>query len=253
MTPEDARILLAGPFGLELARFPLRFCKPAFFGIWPRAGEQLTVNNGTASLVARDNERFAITCHHVLDGYRTKRAESDRAFFQIGNCRFEPLEQVVGESETPDVAVIGLTAAQADEITDGSVGIGEAFAEIGDGEPVPVPEGAGIAFGGFPGDLRLRPRAAEFNFGSFGCGATPVTSSREHYLVCQFERVEWIRQGYEPEPTSIGGMSGGPAFRICESEAGIISHKFAGIVYEFNPAFELLYIAQLRAIHDLMG
>ncbi|WP_316151005.1 hypothetical protein [Cupriavidus sp. BIC8F] len=253
MTPDEARALLAGPFGLELVRFPLRFTKPAFFGILPRRGEPLTVNNGSASLIRRGETHFAITCHHVLDGFRQKRAESEQAFFQVGNCRLDPLAQLAGERDRPDVAVIRLSAAQAAEITSDSNGIGEAFLKIEDARPELVPEGTGIAFGGFPGDLRLQPSVAEFNFGSYSCGATPVTTSRDDYLVCQFERAEWVRQGYEPEPATIGGISGCPVLRIHESEAGIISHSFAGIVYEYSREFDLLYIVQAAAIYDLMG
>lgn len=251
MTPDEARVLLAGPFGLELMRFPLRFAKPAFFGIWPRRDEPLTVNNGTTSLVRRGDEHFAITCHHVLDGFRQVRAESERAFFQIANCRLDPCEQLAVERDRPDVAVIRLSAAQAAEITDGSNGIGEAFLDIA--RPELVSQGDGVAFGGFPGDLRLQPRAAEFNFGSYSCGATPVTTSRDDYFVCQFERAEWVRQGYEPEPATIGGISGCPVLRIHESDAGIISHGFAGIVYEYSADFDLLYVVPAASIYDLMG
>lgn len=252
MTQDEARALLAGPFGLELMRYPLRFTKPAFFGIWPRRGEPLTVNNGSASLIRLGEEHFAITCHHVLDGFRQKRAESERAFFQVGNCRLDPLEQLVEERDRPDVAVIRLSAMQAVEITEDANGIGEAFLEIEDAHPELVPEGTGIAFGGFPGALRLQRRVAEFNFGSYSCGATPVTTSRDDYLVCQFERAEWVRRGYEPEPATIGGISGCPVLRINESEAGIISHSFAGIVYEYSPQFDLLYIVPATAIYELM-
>lgn len=253
MTPDEARALLAGPFGLELMRFPLRFTKPAFFGIWPRRGDPLVVNNGSASLIRRGEEHFAITCHHVLYGFRQKRAESKRAFFQVANCRLDPFAQLAEERDRPDVAVIRLSAVQAAEITRDSNGIGEAFLEIEDARSELVPEGTGIAFGGFPGDLRLQPSVAELNFGSYSCGATPVTTSRDDYLVCQFERAEWVRQGYEPEPATIGGISGCPVLRIHESEAGIISHSFGGIVYEYSPEFDLLYIVPATAIYDLMG
>lgn len=253
MTPAEARALLAGPFGLELMRFPLRFTKPAFFGIWPHHGEPLAVNNGSASLIRRGEEHFAITCHHVLDGFRQTRAESQRAFFQIGNCRLDPLVQLAEERERPDVAVIRLSTVQAAEITRDANGIGEAFLMIEDARPELVPERTGIAFGGFPGDLRLQPRVAELNFGSYSCGATPVTASGEDYLVCQFDRAEWVLRGYEPEPATIGGISGCPVLRIHESEAGIISHQFAGIVYEYSQALDLLYIVQAAAIYDLMG
>ncbi|MDA0559684.1 hypothetical protein [Burkholderia pseudomallei] len=253
MDEDQARALLAGPFGIELARYPLRFCKAAFFGIPPGRGNQVEVNNGTASLIARGEDRLMITCAHVLDGFRRKRAESASAFFQIGNCRLDPLAQLVGESHDLDVAVVLLTPEQATEIVHGSFGIGEAFFDIGVTQPELAVVGEGIAFGGFPGDLRRAQSLNELNFGSYSCGATPATQARDDYLVCQFERDEWVRQANEPEPDAIGGLSGGPAFRLLQSPAGIMSYAFAGIVYEFSENFDLLYIRQARAIHDLMG
>ncbi|WP_426396868.1 hypothetical protein ACN9M1_01755 [Ralstonia sp. R-29] len=253
MDEDEARALLAGPFGIELARYPLRFCKAAFFGITPEPGNQLEVNNGTASLIARGEDRLMITCAHVLEGFRRKRAESAFAFFQIDNCRLDPLAQMVGESHELDVAVVRLTTEQATEIVDGGFGIGEAFFDIGMARPDLAVAGEGIAFGGFPGGLRRAQSLNELNFGSYSCGATPATVAHDNYLVCQFERDEWIRQANEPEPDAIGGLSGGPAFRLLQSPAGILSYAFAGIIYEFSANIDLLYIAQAQAIHDLMG
>jgi hypothetical protein len=45
MSAEEARKLDAGPFGDQLARFPPRFCRPAFFGARPQAGAAVEVNN----------------------------------------------------------------------------------------------------------------------------------------------------------------------------------------------------------------
>ncbi|WP_250504701.1 hypothetical protein [Caballeronia sp. AZ7_KS35] len=149
--------------------------------------------------------------------------------------------------------MIQLTNEQAAEITRGSFGIGEAFYLMDEARPELIEDGDGIAFAGFPGDLRRVQAINELNFGSYSCGATPVTSAHDDYLVCQFEREEWIRQGYEAEPAAIGGISGGPAFQICESAAGLMSFAFAGIVYEFSEGFDLLYVTQARAIHDLIG
>lgn len=69
MEREEARALLAGPLGEQLGRFPLRWCKPVFFGIPPAPGHQVEVKNGTASLIVRGEDHFAITCRHVVDGY----------------------------------------------------------------------------------------------------------------------------------------------------------------------------------------
>ena len=94
MNRDEARALMAGPLGEQLMKFPLRWCKPTFFGIQPAPGEWVEVQNGTASLIVRGEDHFAITCRHVLEGFRGVRAGSDRVFFQIGNCPVDPLAQL---------------------------------------------------------------------------------------------------------------------------------------------------------------
>lgn len=254
MEREEARALLAGPLGEQLGRFPLRWCKPAFFGVPPAPGRQVEVKNGTASLIVRGEEHFAITCRHVVDGYRLTREQSDAVFFQIGDCAVDPLGQLVAQGEDElDVAVLHLTPEQAARIVHGSFGIGERFFRIGQDRPDLVEEGVGVAFAGFPGALRRAQAIDELNFGAYACGATPVTASNEVRFICQFERDEWVRQGNEPEPETIGGLSGGPSFSIQYTPAGVMSYAFAGIVYEFSEEFGLLYIDQARAIYELMG
>jgi len=254
MNRDEARALLAGPLGEQLGRFPLRWCKPAFFGIPPEPGNQLEVKSGTASLIARGEDHFAITCRHVVEEYRLTRAKSDTAFFHIGNCAIDPLGQLLAEGEGElDVAVLRLTPEQAARVVHGNFGIGEGFFPIEQRRPDLVEEGIGVAFAGFPGALRRVQALNELNFGTYSCGATPVTASNDVRFICQFERDEWVRQGIEPDPATLGGLSGGPAFSIQYGAAGIMTYAFAGIIYVFSEEFELLYIDQAQAIYDLMG
>ncbi|AJX26813.1 Uncharacterised protein [Burkholderia pseudomallei] len=253
MDRDEARALMAGLLGEQLMKFPLRWCKPAFFGIEPAPGEQVEVQNGTASLIVRGEDHFAITCRHVLDGFRAVRAESDRGFFHIGNCAIDPLAQLVIEGQRDlDVAVLWLTPEQAQHIVRDSDGIGESFFRVDQDRPAIIEEGNGVAFAGFPGVLRRHDAPQELNFGSYGCGATPVTAANDARFICQFERAEWVVRAVEAEPATIGGLSGGPAFLIKQSPAGLITYEFAGIIYEYSNDYELLYIVQAAAIFDLM-
>lgn len=90
--------------------FPLRFCKPVYFGVPPSREHPVAVNNGTASLLDLRGDLLAITCHHVIEGYRRKLAEDRRCLFAIGNCYFDPLAQLVAEDGAIDVAVLRLSA-----------------------------------------------------------------------------------------------------------------------------------------------
>ncbi len=253
MNPEEARKLLAGSFGDQLIRFPLRFCKPVFFGARPKSGAAVRVRNGTATLAVRGDVYFAITCQHVIAEYRRECEESPRIFINIGNCELDLLNSFIKESIDLDVAVIKLSLAQVKEITRGSQGIGESFFRITEDRPGLVVEKQVIAFAGFPGEYRRVENFDELNFGGYACGAASVTTSGENYLVCQFDRNGWIRQGFELEPSTIGGISGGPVLEIRESEAGVVSHTFAGIVAEYSEEFGLLRVTQARAIHDVLG
>lgn len=248
-TPDEAKKLVAGPAGVEFEKYPLKFAIPAYFGVRPRPGKPATVNSGTASLVRIGGQPFALTCSHVLEGYRKRLAEGD-CIFQLGNCDLDPLSQLKVEDEKLDYALIGLTEAQGKEIAKpGGPFDGTFFCDVAQWPPGDVKEGDFVAFGGFPGDLRQAVSFDELSFGSFSSGASRVASVNEDYLVSQFEREFWVKHGHEAEPETIGGMSGGPVFAIRRSaETDIMTYEFIGHIYEFSEDYELLYVRLARTL-----
>jgi len=247
-TPEEAKKLAAGPAGVEFEKYPLKFAIPAYFGAPPKPGAPLTVNSGPASLLRLGDQLFALTCSHVLDGYRQRLAE-DKCIFQLGNCVLDPLAQLKAEQGNLDYALIAVTEEQAKKIVkaDGPFG-GTFFREPAQWPPAEVKEGDFVTFGGFPGEMRQAMSFDELSFGSFSSGASRVTSVNEDYLVCQFEREFWVKHGHEPEPECIGGMSGGPVFAIRHgNEIDIVTYEFIGHIYEFSENLELLYVRLARA------
>jgi hypothetical protein len=231
-----------------MAKYPLRFCKAAFFGEPPSRANPMAVSNGTATLINVGHGPFAITCAHVIEAYRVELENSPRCFFQIGNCRLDPFAQLTALDPQLDFATIKLTAAQAQETIHNSNGIGERFYVQEAWPPGRVVVGDFVAFGGFPGDLRELVSIAGISFGSYSSGAARVTRSHDNYFVCQFERDEWVEHFNEPEPATIGGLSGGPAFVLRHSDAGVISYEFSGVIYEFSEDYELLYVRASGAI-----
>jgi hypothetical protein len=163
------------------------------------------------------------------------------------------LPQVVAEDEVLDVCVIRLTSEQAAKVVDATTGIGQDFFPLDSMLTAPVQIGDFVAFGGFPGDLRRVESFDAFNFGTYSLGAARVTDRHIDYLVCQFEREYWVRSGDtgEAEPDSLGGMSGGPAFVLRHSPAGIISYEFCGIIYRMHEASESLFIREGSVIGQL--
>lgn len=248
-TSEAAQALVASPAGAEFAKYPLKFVVPAFFGSRPQPGTPATVNSGSAALVRRNGQLLALTCSHVLEGYRRRLAEGP-CIFQLGDCELDPLALLKAEDTGLDYALIALTEEQGREIANpGGAFDGTSFCDVGPWPPGEVKEGDFVAFGGFPGELRVAEAFDQLSFGSYSSGGSKVTSSRETHLVCQFERDKWVKHGHEPEPQTIRGLSGGPVFAIRHSkEAGIMTYDFIGHIYEFSEDYELLYIRLARVL-----
>jgi len=250
-TYEEAKAMVAGDLGLEMEKFPLRFATAAYFGTPPRLGKEMEVNSGSASLLRLGGTHMALTCHHVLEGYRDRLKADASTIFQLGDCKLDPVKQLKAESEKLDFALVELHEGQAQEIAEGKGDFGTYFIEPDPWPPQPVVEGDFVAFGGFPGELRRAVSFNEMSFGSYSSGASRVTLVRDEYIVCQFEREHWVQRKFEPEPATIRGMSGGPAFALRKSAAtGIITYEFVGHVYEFSEDFELLYIRMAKVLGD---
>lgn len=248
-TPEEAKVLAAGPMGQEMTKFALRSCAPVYFGVPPSRERPIVVNSGTVSLLKFGDQLLAITCSHVIDGYRHGLAKDARCLFAIADCYFDnPLDQLVAEDSAIDVAVLRLTSDQAHEITRASNGIAEAFYEIGPRPPTPAKIDDYVAYGGFPGDVRHIISFSELSFGSYSSGSCRVTDCHSDYMTCKFEREYWIKHFSEPEPESLGGLSGGPAFAIVHQPSGLVSYRYAGLIYGMHESTESLFIRQASVL-----
>ena len=87
-TFDDAKKMVASPAGVEFERYPLKFAIPAHFGARPQPGTAATVNRGTALLVRSGEQLFALTCSHVVEGYRQRLADGP-CIFQLGDCELD--------------------------------------------------------------------------------------------------------------------------------------------------------------------
>jgi hypothetical protein len=247
MTPEEAQRLAKGPLGDVMSSFPLRFAKAVFFGDGPVYQHQAKMRSATASLLDLGHGPLAVTCHHVMEEYRAQVDNGQGRLFQIGNCRLDPLPQLILDDPSRDVAVIGLTAVQARNIT-GDGEIGSNFFEPISWPPEPVREGEYVAFGGFPGGWRSSDGVDTITFSSFSHGASRVTVVRDTYFVSQFEREYWVKSFRTPEAPDLrqfGGLSGGPAFVL----RGLY-FDFVGLMYECSEDSALLYFRHASVIGE---
>ncbi len=239
--------LTAGPLGREMTKFPLKFAEPVFFGSSPAHGAMTELNNGTASLVDFGKGTIAVTCYHVLEPYKLVRRQKPEPTFQIGNLKFDPLTQVIDESESLDIVTISIKDDQLEELlVKGDKG--KLIFKPHKWPPNEVKESDFVAFGGFPGDWREQMSRSEIAFNTYSSGGCRVASVADDHFVCQFEREYWIKtldfQGSE-NLRCLGGMSGGPVFILRK-----LYWEFVGIIFEFSEAFELMFIRPAKLINS---
>lgn len=221
-----------------MAKFPLRFAKAILFGDGPIRHGRAKVRSATASLLDFGRGPLAVTCHHVIKEYRAHLEQGNAGLFQIGNCRLDPLQQLISDDETLDVAVIALAADQAREVTDDGE-IGSSFFQPATWPPAPIRDGDYVSFGGFPGEWRTVDGVDSVTFSTYSSGASRVTVVRDSYFVSQFEREYWVSSFEHRDAADLrrlGGLSGGPAFALRG-----LHYDFVGVVYEFSEDYELLY------------
>ncbi|MCH8203171.1 MAG: hypothetical protein IH996_08700 [Proteobacteria bacterium] len=254
MTPEEAKALAAGDLGQEMAKYPLRFCKPLFFGPPPSPAQPVEITNGTMSLLKAGKRFLGLTCEHLIREYQNKKKEDESCSLSLANLQLDdPLSLLIVKDRAIDFAIFEFTSEQAQEVIKDSDGIGEAFYEIGPRVPAPIEVGDFVAYGGFPGELRKPASFDELNFGSYSSGACRVVDRHSDYFTCGFEREYWARHFSEPEPRRLGGLSGGPVFAIRHSSAGFVTYEFTGYVFKIHEPTEALFVRHVSAIWDILS
>lgn len=241
---QKAKERAAGPLGDELSKFPLRFAASVLI---PPTRRRLpfTPTNGTVTLLRLDERPLGVTCSHVLEGFRSKRS-SDEPGFWIGNIQVDPMERLISEDRSLDLAVLDLSGLDVSEINEGDE-IATSFIEPPRWPPQLPKAGEFVAFGGYPGVWRDHPQPDEVVFNSFSLGASEVTAAGHSYVACHFNREYWVssRGTHGFDLRELGGMSGGPAFIWRGLHA-----EFFGTIYEYSAALDLLYIRSAAVITE---
>lgn len=254
MTPQEAKALAAGPYGEEMSKFPLRFCKPLFFGRPPGLAQAVEITNGTMSLLKAGERFLGVTCEHLIREYQNKRKEDQGYSLSLANLRLDdPLSLLIVKDRAIDFAIFEFTSEQAQDLIKDSDGIGEAFYEIGPRTPASIEVGDFVAYGGFPGELRKQGSFNQLNFGSLSSGACRVVDKHSDYFTCGFDREYWARHFSEPEPRRLGGLSGGPVFAIRHSSAGFVSYEFTGHIFKIHEPTQALFVRHVSAIWNLLS
>jgi hypothetical protein len=227
-----------------LNRYPVRLAQPVYFrdSLSPALGG--TWANGSGCLLRFGARIFGVTCRHVIEAYRERRALERGAVFRFGGAQFEPDDHLVAENAKLDIATLDLTQFVGD------AGLTPAACI----EPVRWPPGDistddVLAYAGFPGVWREEVATDHLRFYSFGSGASGVHSVGTSYLYTRVEPKECLAALEDRLVIgSLGGLSGGPVF--VWRTGLVVTAEFVGIVSEYQETYDLLYVARANCVQE---
>lgn len=237
-------VSFSNPFFDEVGKYAVRFAVPVIFGDSPGRVRDASLQNGTATLLRLGDRYLAITCHHVIEGFRRARAEG-RSFFQVAHTEMDPEARLVDANENLDLAVIDVTEWVGKE---GQFSTAN-FVNPGVWPPRPIVEDDVLSFAGFPGVWRDQVDLAHLRFYSLSSGASQVKSVQDRGLVTAIEFEECVTQvNFEKKLGSLGGMSGGPVF--VWRTAPILVAELVGFIYEYQESLDLLMVRSAGVVHE---
>lgn len=213
-----------------------RLCIPVF---WRDANRQM--HNGTITLVRTPSHVLGITNAHVADGLLADYADEPGRGCQIGGAHLDP-NRLIARHPTMDLATFRLS---------------DVILAPAGGDPASVPtwpptaptEGDVVIYGGYPAMYRQeRPGNVDFMFATFA-GKVASASDRNVGMVLEIERSESISSSRIPPNADLGGWSGGPVFRVIDSN-GIEHIELAAIIYEYSALSEIAFAHPLSSLAE---
>ena len=187
-------------------------------------------HNGTLCLVNTGTRQFGVTASHVYKQYICDKTSNETIVCQFGSSTILPEEYLIEYSEEQDIVTFELS-----DIIIGATGASAHHSLAW--PPEPLQEGEVIIVGGYPGILRTeRPTTADIPFQWFAQAITSV-SPINLGLHLNLQSLHWLNRDERFNPV-LGGMSGGPVFRLISTP--IERLELVGFIYEYQENFELM-------------
>ncbi len=237
-------VSFSNPFFDEMSKYAVKFAVPVFFGDSPHFSFGAKLGNGTATLIRLGQRFCAVTCSHVLEGYR-KSAGRPGTVFQLGPVRVEPDAYLISEDPTRDLAILDLSSfvGKSPDLTEGN------FVEPRSWPPGPVSKDDVLCLAGFPGIWREQVDLGHLRFYSFSSGTSEVVSARDDLIVTTVQIDECITQINHGKLWGfLGGLSGGPVFAWRKTP--ILIAELVGFIYEYQESLDLMYVRAAGVIRQ---
>jgi len=247
MDKAEAIKLLSGECGKALLKNMMNYVTSFSWGSLSH-GQFAIFNNGTAFILDLGAGPFLVTAAHVYEGYLTAKQADPSLLCFIGSLRFDPTEKLLccHGSKALDIATFRIDDEDIIKINKQvAYGSNSWHTEL-------MSNGDGALFCGFPGKERIQKGSDEYVFGLY-TALTPVSSTSERHFGCMFSHDSWIDtlgEGLPDVGYDMGGMSGGPVFKFKETESGILTWSFSGVIYNaMNDIAEIMYAHHAKFIH----
>jgi hypothetical protein len=226
-TLEDQKILFASEFGKQLLEFSRNITHPIYWqsnesGRWNIDG------SGTVFFIKIDEQAFAVTAAHVIDGYLLRRGVYPKTSLHIGEIEIDIDSRIIsnGSSCGVDIATLTVTPSEIAEMNRIALQLTKRNFPL-----QRCDRGGRLLVCGYPAMSR-RNEYGELSFGALMTSpiVEAVNDRQITFLIERENIIPIFGGGYPEEGSMLGGISGAPMLGVVENEEGIVQFNLVGVV-----------------------
>jgi hypothetical protein len=244
LTPEQlshVRSLAESGYLPALEKWAKRLSAPFWWDVPEEtAGRQR--QGGTICFVHTGKRLIGVTAGHIHQEIVDRLATGKSRWCQIGAHTFDPVARLIDLSDAHalDIATYDLSEIQVNA-ADADIHHAPAWPpEVG-------PDDIQVV-GGWPWSLSEDGVGSHTHQFLHFIARLSSHSDRNLGIVTYTSKsVPWGRNALPPG-TNLGGMSGGPVYRLSEKE--IVNLTLTGIIYEYDPGFEVAFARPLSVVNE---
>ena len=221
-------------------------CVPFFWSTQQSGAPARVLHNGTICYVDTGQRQIGITNNHVYQQYIDDLANFPDVEAQFNGNTIRSEARLIDRNAELDLATLDVPAIFVSSSTRDL-----AYHKPAVWPPPAAKAGDLVLYGGYPGVLRdFSPGEIEFPFQSFMWRPHEITDANI-VLYLDFPNLLWPGHEGERINEELGGISGGPVFRIVEhldQPEKRAYYELVGIVYEIHESWDVVRARHIRHV-----